>query len=178
MSDTIEDPSALKVTSSDTETPPKIPNHVHITRISPEVFAIPADRVGDPTEHIAAQQVSQFCDYDRAIRKDRWDVDRYLVGYDRFAEVFNQTTKSRYRFAYFRKRASDGFVDRILHLDVEGPPKELFGVEPYQCFGQGVYNHPGFVEIPKRDYEQLREITFDYATRMTSGSYQIWDNSD
>ncbi|KAJ3772407.1 hypothetical protein FB446DRAFT_788707 [Lentinula raphanica] len=124
-----------------------LPENVYIDRVSPDAFTVGADDGDDDTIYFPAQLIP--------------------ADYRGFVDVFNATTDSIYRFAYYEKD-SDG-TRTIANIDYKGPPMSLFGVKPYQCFKQGACVRPDHVEYPIAKLNRLQDIALQYAKVTSNG---------
>ncbi|KAJ3965455.1 hypothetical protein EV361DRAFT_873185 [Lentinula raphanica] len=144
-----------------------LPENVYIDRVSPDAFTVGADDGDDDTVYFPAQLVRLCVEYDEAICSTEGVVRWIPADYRGFVDVFNATTDSIYRFAYYEK-GPDG-TKTVANVDYKGPPMSLFGVKPYQCFKKGACVRPDHVEYPIAELNRLQDIALQYAKVTSNG---------
>ncbi|KAJ3822734.1 hypothetical protein F5880DRAFT_1572444 [Lentinula raphanica] len=147
-----------------------VPDHrrfSHMERVDADEFSVKPYRDSERTIWVTPQQVRAFCECDDNLREDGTKIVWMPLGYLWFAHFFNRTTTSQYRFSYLGIDSKGREV--VYNTEYAGPPKDFFGVKPYQCFRQGEYRRPHHVEVPEDEFNRLKETVVKNAETATLG---------
>ncbi|KAJ3807017.1 hypothetical protein F5876DRAFT_80102 [Lentinula aff. lateritia] len=117
---------------------------------------------------ISAQQFGVYLDHSVDIKKHRYKAGDSPIGYTDFAEAFNAEEYDR-KLAYFDPNYEGEGRVSILDFDTKSPSKDLFDLMPYQCYAPGVLTRPGYVEIPQKEYKELRMSAIAYTKTSLKG---------
>jgi hypothetical protein len=115
-------------------------------------------RDGDHTTW-SSQQIRLYIKYNHQVRAKKGFLHWYPVGYNTFAETFNEEDLPK-KLATVKCLADDEVIG-LLDAEAPSPGLEMFRVDPIQCFLQGTFDEvvcPGLVQVPEAEYALLRDM--------------------
>ncbi|KAJ3846299.1 hypothetical protein EV368DRAFT_89255 [Lentinula lateritia] len=117
---------------------------------------------------ISAQQFGAYLNHSIDIKKHRYKAGDSPIGYTDFAEAFNAEEYDR-KLAYFDPNYEGKGRVPIVNFNTKSLSKDLFDLMPYQCYAPGALTCPGYVEIPQKEYEELRTSAIAYTKTSLKG---------